>query len=232
MKNIEPITDQERDELLLEKLADRPNAISRTGLAGMSPRELKRAFDRPTKFLAAKINEIISEILGIRDKDISSATINTAGNLIITLKDGTVLDAGRARGADGLTPHIGADGHWWIGDVDTGVNASGSGAGGGSGIDIEPIPVSEIDSWFNDAEATTVSFVVDGIAYTVAGGTTWEQFITDDSPEGLYLDDNGYPQGDQGQIFDYTLGEDEGGAPYYVEPTDVIIDGHDYRSLW
>lgn len=37
-------------------------------------------------------------------------------------------------GADGLTPYIGTNGNWWIGETDTGVKASGEGGtGGGSG---------------------------------------------------------------------------------------------------
>lgn len=31
-----------------------------------------------------------------------------------------------AKGEDGLTPYIGANGNWWIGNADTGVNASGT----------------------------------------------------------------------------------------------------------
>lgn len=31
----------------------------------------------------------------------------------------------RAKGEDGLTPYIGANGNWWIGNADTGVIASG-----------------------------------------------------------------------------------------------------------
>lgn len=31
----------------------------------------------------------------------------------------------KVSGEDGITPHIGANGNWWIGDEDTGVNASG-----------------------------------------------------------------------------------------------------------
>lgn len=30
------------------------------------------------------------------------------------------------KGQDGLTPYIGANGNWWIGNADTGVNASGT----------------------------------------------------------------------------------------------------------
>ncbi len=34
-------------------------------------------------------------------------------------------------GADGLTPHIGANGNWWLGETDTGVSAAGGGGTGG-----------------------------------------------------------------------------------------------------
>lgn len=30
------------------------------------------------------------------------------------------------KGEDGLTPHIGANGNWWLGNADTGVSASGT----------------------------------------------------------------------------------------------------------
>ena len=36
---------------------------------------------------------------------------------------------------DGITPHIGENGNWWIGDTDTGVFAGGTGGGGGVGAD-------------------------------------------------------------------------------------------------
>lgn len=38
-------------------------------------------------------------------------------------------------GADGITPHIGANGNWWIGDTDTGVKAAGTnGSNGADGV--------------------------------------------------------------------------------------------------
>lgn len=37
-------------------------------------------------------------------------------------------------GKDGLTPHIGNNGNWWIGETDTGVKVEGSGSGGGSSV--------------------------------------------------------------------------------------------------
>ena len=41
-------------------------------------------------------------------------------------ENGNVTVAGS--GQNGITPHIGANGNWWIGDTDTGVPASGSGS--------------------------------------------------------------------------------------------------------
>lgn len=42
-------------------------------------------------------------------------------------------------GADGLTPHIGENGNWWIGEIDTGVKARGTdgknGTNGTNGVD-------------------------------------------------------------------------------------------------
>lgn len=43
-------------------------------------------------------------------------------------------------GADGITPHIGSNGNWWIGDTDTGISASGTGSGSGGGITEETDP--------------------------------------------------------------------------------------------
>lgn len=39
-------------------------------------------------------------------------------------------------GKDGQTPFIGENGHWWIGDTDTGVNASGGGSSSGDSENI------------------------------------------------------------------------------------------------
>lgn len=39
------------------------------------------------------------------------------------------INLGRVQGADGQTPYIGENGNWFIGDIDTGVNASGGGGG-------------------------------------------------------------------------------------------------------
>ncbi len=43
----------------------------------------------------------------------------------ITYSDGSTSTFIVTNGVDGKTPYIGDNGHWWIGDTDTGVNASG-----------------------------------------------------------------------------------------------------------
>lgn len=48
-----------------------------------------------------------------------SVSITNAGNGTPRLK------FSRLRGQDGITPHIGENGNWWIGEVDTGVKAQG-----------------------------------------------------------------------------------------------------------
>lgn len=48
-------------------------------------------------------------------------------------KDGTPGKDGAdgKNGVDGITPHIGSNGNWWIGETDTGVSAEGKAAEGG-----------------------------------------------------------------------------------------------------
>ena len=57
---------------------------------------------------------------------IAKAEINANGELVITYTDGKVVNLGKVVGADGkdgLTPFIGENGNWWIGEKDTGVKA-------------------------------------------------------------------------------------------------------------
>lgn len=60
--------------------------------------------DSQTVIDAATLNAIQDELIrvgGLLGKDIQSATINDSGHLILTLTDGTTLDAGVAKGAQG-----------------------------------------------------------------------------------------------------------------------------------
>lgn len=56
-----------------------------------------------------------------------------------------------APGADGITPHIGENGNWWIGDTDTGVKAVASGGGDGTWRTIAEI---QTDGTVNQYEIT------------------------------------------------------------------------------
>ena len=128
--------------------------------------------DNQTVIDAATLNAIQDELIrvaGLLGKDIQSASINDSGHLILTLTDGTTLDAGVAKGAqgakgdtgatgpagpqgpagapgkygtagaDGVTPHIGDNGNWYIGSTDTGKPSRGEkgdpGAAGAPGKD-------------------------------------------------------------------------------------------------
>lgn len=54
-------------------------------------------------------------------------------------------------GSDGITPHIGENGNWWIGDTDTGVKADASGGGDGTWRTIAEI---QTDGTVNQYEIT------------------------------------------------------------------------------
>ena len=87
------------------------------------------------------LDEFLAYVKGENGKDgvgISSVTL-VEDVLLIVLSDGSVVNLGKivqagADGKDGLTPYIGENGNWWIGNVDTGVCAEGSdGAKGDKG---------------------------------------------------------------------------------------------------
>lgn len=64
----------------------------------------KNFVDNQTVIDADTLNAIQDEIIrvaGLLGKDIQSASINDSGHLILTLTDGTTLDAGVAKGAQG-----------------------------------------------------------------------------------------------------------------------------------
>lgn len=79
-------------------------------LPAIGSREWWRSFDG----LAQAVED-----LELTDQALDSATINGAGDLILTLNDGTTINAGQARGADGAD---GADGSYI---VSASVNGSG-----------------------------------------------------------------------------------------------------------
>lgn len=77
-------------------------------------------------------------------------TIGNLGMLYVRNKDGALEEVPVICGKDGLTPRIGDNGNWWIGDTDTGVLATGE-------ITVRPqvtsgygTPASSIDAEEND----------------------------------------------------------------------------------
>lgn len=71
--------------------------------------------------------------------------IDEAGHLILTLSPNVSRDVGRVvgpAGSPGITPHIGANGNWYLGETDTGVKATGPagtpGKDGAPGRDGDP----------------------------------------------------------------------------------------------
>lgn len=109
--------------------------------------------DNQTVIDADTLNAIQDELIrvaGLLGKDIQSAAIDNSGHLILTLTDGTTLDAGVAKGSDGVTPHIGDNGNWYLGSTDTGKPSRGAtGAQGpkgdaGAGMDVTGAAVGQI----------------------------------------------------------------------------------------
>lgn len=66
-------------------------------------------------------------------------------------------DSGEFKGEDGITPHIGANGNWYIGDEDTGV-FSGGGSGGGTYYTIGDGLQLDEEGWVLSAEVTPRCF--------------------------------------------------------------------------
>lgn len=74
--------------------------------------------------------------------------------LYVRGKDGALHPIPTIKGKDGLTPYIGENGNWWIGETDTGVRAEVTGGGGGggeNGATFTPAVSPEgVISWTND----------------------------------------------------------------------------------
>ena len=75
-----------------------------------------------------------------------TTTINVDGAAIATVEDGADGKPGAA-GADGVTPHIGDNGNWYLGETDTGKPSRGAtGAKGDTGTPGKT-PVRGMDYW-------------------------------------------------------------------------------------
>lgn len=72
------------------------------------------------KMILPLIRSVVNDAVfgGIYDGQIHTVTV--ASNRVATV---TVIPLSSGGGSDGITPHIGANGNWWIGEEDTGVSA-------------------------------------------------------------------------------------------------------------
>ncbi len=103
---------------------------------------------------------LIFALLGINFLGTSDA-IGTNAN-VSTPSDGVDGEKGEdgKDGEDGISPHIGPNGNWFIGGVDTGISASGDGSDGAKGDDGEDglTPyIGENGNWFIGDKDTGVS---------------------------------------------------------------------------
>lgn len=77
------------------------------------------------------LNKIEKALEGVCKKEIQAINVNAQNEIIVTFADGSTMNCGKVNvsgggsGADGITPNIGPNGNWWIGDTDTGVKAEG-----------------------------------------------------------------------------------------------------------
>lgn len=74
---IKKITDDEIKNNSIERLSNRPTAAGRIGVGGLSPTELKAAYDKLPKLAIAKINELIDLINAETSSDGIAAFIST-----------------------------------------------------------------------------------------------------------------------------------------------------------
>lgn len=121
---------------------------------------------------------------------VSGAQIDADGHLILSMSDGSTLDAGLARGekgekgdrgydggsgTNGKTPYIGENGNWWIDGKDTGVYA-------GNKVDPEPDNTCLVTIKYWDYGNNSVS-------YSIKKGQSFksirDKMFTPDTPSGF-----------------------------------------------
>ena len=79
-----------------------------------------------------------SDLLLAPNGDVYIYEVQANSSGVVLKKKATFLFsiAGK-NGDDGITPHIGENGNWWIGEEDTGVSARGQGSGGNADVTFE-----------------------------------------------------------------------------------------------
>ncbi len=80
---------------------------------------------------------------------VTSASIDN-NELVLTFSEGDPVTVGRVVGNDGLTPSIGENGNWWIGNVDTKVKAEGKDGVDGVLTADQTALLEKLSKWFDD----------------------------------------------------------------------------------
>ena len=107
MKEFQNITKKQIEQNGVQALSDRPNSVGAYGSGGLSPLELKLAFDRLATLIAEKINEIHKVLAGDEAGQYISVQlqkhgIDNLGALVDTIESGDLADIMQ------LTPSAGA----------------------------------------------------------------------------------------------------------------------------
>ena len=109
----------------------------------------------------------IANVTQIDDGAIISVT-DEKGTSTATVRNGK----DGADGEDGLTPHIGENGNWWIGDTDTGKPASGSGGG------LAELPIATADTLGGIKVGEGLEITEDGVLNALGSGSGSNSTIT------------------------------------------------------
>ena len=108
MKEFQNITKKQIEQNGVQALSDRPNSVGAYGSGGLSPLELKLAFDRLATLIAEKINEIHKVLAGEEAGQYISAQLREQGieDLAALV---AAIESGRLAELMQLTPSAGAE---------------------------------------------------------------------------------------------------------------------------
>jgi hypothetical protein len=100
-------------------------------------------------------NELIGELKGVLE--------DNSFNVIVQIAESGPRGL---PGADGITPHIGVNGNWYLGETDTGVKAEGKDGKDGY------TPVRGTDYWTTADQAAIVDDVLAAVDELILGGAS------------------------------------------------------------
>lgn len=114
------------------------------------------------------------------------------------------VDVKGTKGDPGDTPHIGSNGNWWIGEIDTGVTATGSSIEGD--IPVIPKTSTEYDALTDEEKQAEIAYLITDDNEESAGsgsGSSEDIYSTDETRIGRWI--NGKPLYRKFLIFDINL---------------------------